>query len=104
MPVGLGMGATQVAWLVMSPTRAAGRLQINTVGDPFAMMPGPPGTQPGSMHGVVMSVTRAAGRLPMSTVGAPLMMIKGRAGWGTGVGTGAGGWIGAWQWGAACNV
>ncbi len=60
-PVGLGIGATQAACSVMSPTRAAGRPQIVTVADPFEMMPGPPGTHPGSMHGLVMSVTRAAG-------------------------------------------
>jgi hypothetical protein len=37
---------------------------------------------------------------PINTVGWPVMMASGIAGWGTGVGDGAGGWIGAWQCGA----
>jgi hypothetical protein len=36
---------------------------------------------------------------PIRTVGAPLMIASGSAGCADGVGTGAGGWIGAWQWG-----
>ena len=79
---------------------AAGRPPINTVTPPGGMiMPGPPGTQPGSMQGIVVSVTRAAGRLLIRTVGSPLMIISGNPGCGTGVGVGAGGWIGAWQCG-----
>ena len=65
-------------------------------------VPGPPGTQPASVHGVVVLVTRAAGWLPMRTVNMPVIMVNGSAGWGTGVGTGAGGWMGAWQWGESC--
>jgi len=95
LPTGEGMGATHDAWLVMSPTRAAGSLPMSTVAEPFMMIPGPAGTHEGSKHGVVMSVTRAAGILPIRTVGMPLMMVSGNAGWGTGVGTGAGGWMGA---------
>lgn len=95
MPVGEGMGATQEAWALMSPTRAAGNPAINTVGDPMEITPGPAGTQPGRTHGVVISETRAAGAPPTITVGAPLMMVSGRAGCGNGVGVGAGGWIGA---------
>jgi hypothetical protein len=53
VPVGLGIGATQLAWFVMSPTLAAGIPPIRTVEDPFPMIPGPPGTQPGSMQGAV---------------------------------------------------
>ena len=90
-PTGLGIGATQVGWLVKSPTRAAGNPPIMTVADPLATMPGPPGTQPGSMQGVVVLVKVAAGCPPISTVGTPLMIVRGRAGWGTGVGVGAGG-------------
>jgi hypothetical protein len=104
LPVGLGIGATQVAWFVMSPTRAAGILPIRTVIDPFMMMPGPAGTHVGSMHGAVISVTRAAGAPPIKTFGCPLIMARGRAGCGTGVGTGAGGWIGAWQCGTGCRT
>lgn len=63
LPVGPGMGATQAGCKVMSPTRAAGRPPIITVAEPFPIMPGPPGTQPGSVHG---AVTR--GRLPVSDV------------------------------------
>ena len=61
VPVGLGMGATQAACVVISPTRAAGMLAIRTVGDPWVINPGPPGTHPGKRHGVVVSVIRAAG-------------------------------------------
>lgn len=99
MPTGPGIGATQAVWAVMSLTRAAGRLPISTVAEPRAIIPGPPGTQPGRRQGAVVSVKRAAGWPPISTVGSPLMMVKGSAGWADGVGTGAGGWIGAWQWG-----
>jgi hypothetical protein len=53
VPLGLGMGATQLAWFVMSPTLAAGMPPMSTVADPFIINPGPPGTQPGSMHGAV---------------------------------------------------
>jgi len=67
---------------------------------PLDIMPGPAGTQPGSIHGAVVSVNRAAAMPAINTVGAPDTMAKGRAGCGTGVGVGAAGWIGAWQWGA----
>jgi hypothetical protein len=63
--------------------------------EPRAIMPGPPGTQPAGMQGVVVSVDRAAGMLPINTVGSPLMMVRGMGGCGRGVGTGAGGCIGA---------
>jgi hypothetical protein len=86
----------------MSFVRAAGMLPINTVVEPRAIIPGPPGTQPGSVHGAVVSVSRAAGMLPMSTVVSPFMMASGSAGCALGVGTGAAGWIGAWQCGASC--
>jgi len=49
------MGATQATWLVMSPTRAAGSLSIVTVAEPFTIMPGPPGTQDGSVQIFVVS-------------------------------------------------
>ena len=42
-------------------------------------------------------ITRAAGMPPIITVGWPLMMVRGSGGWGTGVGDGAGGWMGAWR-------
>ena len=104
-PVGIGIGATQLAWAVMSPMRAAGMLQIMTVAEPLEIIPGPAGTQGGGpVHGMVVSATRAAGMLPIITVGAPLTMASGMGGWGTGVGTGAGGWIGAWQCGPSCRT
>ena len=104
VPTGLGIGATQVACRVVSPTRATARPPIVTVGDPLAITPGPAGVQPGSMQGCVMSPTHATGMPPMVTVTAPGgMMANGRAGWGTGVG-GTAGWIGAWQWGACCST
>ena len=34
VPVGLGIGATQAACVVISPTRAAGIFAMSTVGDP----------------------------------------------------------------------
>ena len=55
LPVGLGIGATQVGWFVMSPTRAAGILPMRTFG-----MPGPAIVPPWA----VLSVILAAG-LPM---------------------------------------
>ncbi len=81
----------------MSFNLAAGSPPISTVAEPLAIMPGPPGTHPGSMHGRVKSVTRAAGEPPINTLGWPLMIVNGSGGCGTGVGTGAGGWMGAWQ-------
>src|SRR5262249_38986105 len=95
LPTGLGIGATQAGWVVMSLTRAAGIPPIMTELEPFAIIPGPPGTHDASTHGVDWSVTRAAGRLPISTVGQPLMMGRGIAGCGAAVGTSAAGWIGA---------
>ena len=100
-PVGPGIGATQAGWLVMSPARAAGMFPISTVKEPRAIIAGPLGTQPAGMQGVVVSVTLAAGWLPINTVGCPLMIVCGRGACGCGVGTGAGGWIGAWQCGAS---
>jgi len=91
-PDGPGIGATQLACKVGSFIRAAGLLLMSTVGDPIIIIPGPPGTQPGSMQGMVLSPKSAAGMFPMRTVGAPGGIISnGRAGCGTGVGTGAGG-------------
>ena len=92
------------ACVVVSFSRAAGSLLIITVADPLAMMPGPPGTQEGSKHGWVWSVTRAAGAPPIITLGEPLMIGSGIGGCGTGVGTSAAGWIGAWQCGAFCRT
>lgn len=95
-PVGDGIGATHEAWAVSSPARAAASFMIVTVAEPLEIMPGPPGAQVGSEHGLDMSDKRAAAAPPMVTVAAPGgMMSRGRAGWGAGVGVGAGGWIGA---------
>ncbi len=104
LPVGPGMGATQLGWAVMSPARAAGRLPMRTVVEPRETIAGPPGTQPPGMQGVVVSVARAAGMLPISTVGSPLIRVCGVGGCGSGVGTGAAGWIGAWQCGASLST
>ena len=79
-PVGLGIGPTQAGWLVRSFKRAAGSPPIITVAEPLAISPGPPGTQPGNMHGLVMSVTLAAGDPPIRTFGWPLMMDRGNGG------------------------
>lgn len=91
MPVGPGIGATQLTWVVISPTRAAGRFSISTVAEPREIIPGPAGTQAGRIQGWVISVTRAAGNPPINVVTADLTIISGIGGWGTGVGTGAGG-------------
>ena len=96
LPVGLGIGATHDANATSSPTRAAGLPPIITVADPFETIPGPPGTHGGTMHGPVMLPTVAAGRLPIMTVGTHSDRIgNGIGGCGSGVGIGAGGWIGA---------
>ena len=103
-PTGLGIGATHAKCDVLSPTRAAGIPPMITVVDPKEIIPGPPGTQPASRQGAERSVTRAAGLPPIKTVGHPLTIAKGMAGWGVGVGTGAAGCIGAWQWGDICRT
>lgn len=91
LPTGEGIGATQEACMLMSLARAAGLLPMSTVNEPRRILPGPPGTQPGSMQGMVLLPSVAAGMLPIITVKQPSMMASGRPGWGTGVGTGAGG-------------
>ena len=54
MPLGPGIGATQLEWRVWSVIRAAGMFEMSTVGAQGGMIiPGPAGTQPGSMHGIV---------------------------------------------------
>lgn len=50
LPVGEGIGATQEGKLTMSPIRAAGSPPVITEVDPFATIPGPPGTQLGIKH------------------------------------------------------
>jgi len=96
LPVGLGIGATQLGNDIMSLARAAGIPPIITVVDPIATIPGAPGTQVGIRHGPVWLPTTAAGMLLIITVGAVFSRIgKGIGGWASGVGTGAGGWIGA---------
>ena len=89
----------------MSLTRAAGLLPINTVGAPITIVPGPPGTHPGSIQGVVMSPITAAGMLLMRTVGAPgPVIVNGTAGWGIGAGATPTG-CGIWQCvGASCST
>ena len=96
MPVGQGMGPTQLGKLTKSPSLAAGRPPVKTVADPFTIMPGPPGTQLGIIQGRVWLVTTAAIRELIKTVGIVATMIGiGIGGCGMGVGVGAGGWIGA---------
>ena len=75
LPVGLGIGATQLANATMSPERAAGRKLIITEAEPLATMPGPPGTQVGMEHGLVMLVTTAASSMLIFTVGTVAVMI-----------------------------
>jgi len=64
-------------------------------GEPSAIIAGAVGHAAGRVQGAVVSVKRAAGWPPIITVPAPLMMASGSAGCADGVGTGAGGWIGA---------
>ena len=80
MPVGLGIGATQEAWAVISLMRAAGIFSIITVAEPIEIMPGPPGTQLARVQMTVVSVTRAAGAPPIITVPAPLTIAHGMGG------------------------
>lgn len=71
-----------------------------TVAEPLDTMPGPAGTHEGSEQGLVLSLTLMAAMLLIVTVGQPGgMNARGKGGCATGVGTGAGGWIGAWQCG-----
>ncbi len=92
LPVGQGIGPTQPGKLTMSPRRAAGLPPVNTLIDPIAIIPGPPGTQPGMIQGKVWLKTTAAGRLLIKTVGTTAGMIWiGMGGCGKGVGVGAGG-------------
>lgn len=98
LPTGLGIGATHAACAVRSLTRAAGLLLINTVAEPLEMMPGPPGTQLGKLQVTDWLPTTAAGLLLILTLVEQLLVIaRGIAGWATGVGTGAAGWMGEWQ-------
>ena len=93
LPVGLGIGATQPECAVISFTLAAGMFPIMTVPDPIAIVPG--AAPQGIEHGDVVSPTRAAGLFSINTVASPFTIDTGTAGCGTGVGTGAAGWIGA---------
>ena len=96
LPTGDGIGATHVVCEVISLVRAIGFLHAITLVEPIAIMPGPAGIHDGNIQGKELSMTTAAGILPTITVAAPgPVMDNGKAGWGTGVGTGAGGWIGA---------
>jgi len=80
----------------MSPSRAAGSMLILTDDDPIEIIPGPAGTQLGSMQGLDISDTRAAAFPSIFTLVEPGgMMSNGWAGCAAGVGTGAAGWIGA---------
>ena len=99
LPIGLGMEPHR--WCVCREIidSAAGMLLIMTAIEPFAIIPGPPGTQPGSMQGADLQVAVAAGLLPIMTVGLPSMIANGSPGCGTGVGTGAGGEWGVAMWG-----
>jgi hypothetical protein len=91
LPTGLGIGAAQAGCADISFTLAAGIICIFTVIDPFDIIPGPPGTQPGNIQGADLHSAVAAGLLPIITVGFPSIITKGKPGWGTGVGTGPGG-------------
>ena len=62
-----------------------------TFEDPCTTTPGPPGTQLANMHVAVCEVTTAAGLPPIVTDEAPFTIASGIAGWGVGVGVGAGG-------------
>jgi len=64
----------------MSLTLAAGIFETMTVMDPFATMPGPPGTQPGNIQGADLHVAVAAGILLIITVGFPSIITRGKPG------------------------
>lgn len=94
-PTGPGIGATHEVCAVMSLMRAEGNMLVFTVIEPFTIIPGPPGTHPGSIQGAVLHKAVAAGFPPTITVGLPSISASGSPGCGVGVGTGAGGCIGA---------
>ena len=104
LPVGLGIGKTQLGCRVISLMRAAGMPPIITVIEVIMIIPGPAGTQGIIEQGAVVSMRRADGIPPRRTVGCPVIIASGMGGCGTGTGTGAGGCIGAWQCGANCNT
>ena len=85
------MGATQEVCAVISLILAEGNMLDFTVIEPLTIIPGPPGTHPGSMHGAVLHKAVAAGFPPIITVGFPSINASGSPGCGAGVGTGAGG-------------
>ena len=89
----------------MSLTLAMGFPPAITVGAPIAMVPGPPGTHPGNVHGVVMSPITAAGMLLIRTVGTPgPVIVRGIAGCGIGAADTPTG-CGMWQCvGASCRT
>lgn len=98
--MGMGIGATQVGNETISPALAAGRPPMVTFVEPFATIPGPAGTHPSNEQDLVWSETLAAAIPLMKTVGHPGgIRARGTGGWGTAVGVGAGGWMGAWQCG-----
>jgi hypothetical protein len=87
LPVGLGIGATQLGQVTISPIRADGLPLIMTVEDPTATKPGAAGGQGAITQGTVIDVTVAAGRLLMITLGETTFTIgNGIGGCGTGDG------------------
>lgn len=80
LPVGEGMGATQLKCAVMSPMRAAGIFSTITVADPFTIIPGPAGTQGTMLQGMVLSVMRADGGPPINDLNPPVIICSGIGG------------------------
>lgn len=92
------MGAKHDECKVVSPSRTANFLLIITLAEHPTSIPGPAGEQDGSLQVSVIPIQMAAFLPSTFTFVEPGDMIfNGNAGWGTGVGTGAAGWIGAWQ-------
>ena len=95
MPTGDGMGATHEVWAVISLIRAAGIIENLTVIEPFATIPGPPGTHPGIIQGSDLHRAVTAGLFAIITVGFPSINARGSPEsrcW-----NGPRGWMGAWQ-------
>jgi hypothetical protein len=87
LPVGLGMGPTQLGQVTISPRRADGFPLTITDDEPTETNPGAAGGHGAIKQGTVMLMTVAAGKLLIITLGdTAITKANGIGGWGTGDG------------------